>query len=210
MKLFEGVAGSYVADGWSPSLISVIQSYCDKYQVTAEHLGWGFLVQSQILLYKSMETQDIRDAFRECFETGFTRRPTVAFCDGSGTKDKPCGIGVVIYVAGSQPQLIAENIGVGTNNVAELRAIWRALQAFPDVGRKMMVRTDSEYSIGSLTLDWHPTANVELIRSIREDLSLRNGNIRFDHVDGHSGVEGNEIADKLANIGRKIVTKVSL
>lgn len=134
----------------------------------------------------------------------------IAYADGSGTTaGKVAGIGVVIYEKGQRPLYIAENIGPGTNNVAELRAIWRILKQFPDRDRRIIIYSDSEYAIGSLTLDWSPQANKELIEAIRADLSTRTG-VMFIHVDGHSGHTGNEIADQLANIGRKLVKEVSL
>lgn len=136
--------------------------------------------------------------------------PVIAYTDGSGTTaGKTAGIGVVIYEKGQPPLYIAENIGKGTNNVAELRAIWRVLKQFPDKSQPITIYSDSEYAIGSLTLDWSPQANRELIEQIRADLESRT-NVKLIHVDGHSGHEGNEIADALANIGRKLVKKVSL
>ena len=85
----------------------------------------------------------------------------------------------------------------------------RALKHFPNTNQKILIRTDSMYTIGSLTEDWAAQANVDLIKAIKIDLMGRNGNVAFMHVDGHSGIEGNEVADQLANIGRKLVTKIS-
>lgn len=131
----------------------------------------------------------------------------VAYCDGSGTTfEKPAGIGVVVYDPFREPLLIAENIGLGTNNVAELKAIWRALKAVPDTRRKILIRSDSEYALGSCSEEgWRPKANVDLIAQVRQDLAIRAGRVRFEHVDGHAGVEGNEIADRLAKVGRLLV-----
>jgi ribonuclease HI len=192
------------AAGWNEAPLGLIQQYGKK----VDFLGWGMHLPTEgLLFYRSTTTRMIHDAF----EHPPTRQPTVAFCDGSGmTKDKPAGIGVVIYTRGEHPLYIAEHIGLGTNNVAELRAIWRALQQFPDLGRKLLIRSDSEYAIGSMTKPWNATANAELIANMRADLALREGKVRFDHVDGHAGHLGNEIADALANIGRTIITDVSL
>lgn len=138
------------------------------------------------------------------------RMPVIAYTDGSGTvAGKTAGIGVVIYEKGKPPLYIAENIGKGTNNVAELRAIWRVLKQYPDKDQPLLIYSDSEYAIGSLTLNWSPQANRELIEQIRADLESRTS-VKLVHVDGHSGHEGNEIADALANIGRKLVKEVSL
>lgn len=136
--------------------------------------------------------------------------PVVAYSDGSGTTaNKAAGIGVVIYEKGKSPILIAEHIGCGTNNRAELIAIWRVLKQFPELDRAITIYSDSEYAIGSLTLPWSPQVNQELIRCIREDLAPRL-NVKIEHVDGHSKIAGNEIADCLAKIGRKYITETSI
>lgn len=193
---------------WTQNKLDCIDEYCAMHKTKSIAIGdWGIHVPDwNLLFYKSTTCREIHNAF----EYPPTRLPTVCFTDGSGTTaDKPAGIGVVIYTSSFRPQLIAENIGLGTNNVAELRAIWRALQAFPDLGRKLLIQSDSEYAIGSLTKPWNGTANAELIQAMRADLALR-PKVKIVHVDGHSGIEGQEIADQLANIGRKLVTHVSL
>lgn len=164
---------------------------------------WAFLLRDKVLFYRSW---DLR-SFLYAEDVG--PRAT-AYCDGSGTTgEKPAGIGVAIYQPERATVLIAENIGPGTNNRAELCAIWRALRAFPQVRQPILIRSDSEYAIGALTQDWARNANVRLIENIRQDLALRGGAVEFEHVKGHAGHEGNEVADQLANIGRKLVTRVS-
>jgi len=124
------------------------------------------------------------------------------FCDGSETSmDKPAGIGVAFRANGGW-FCLAENIGCGTNNVAELTAIKRALELFAR-DQRLLIRSDSEYAIGSVTLDWLAKANVELIGGIRQELAKRVGYVRFLHVDGHAGTVGNEVADSMARVGRK-------
>lgn len=136
--------------------------------------------------------------------------PVIAYADGSGTlANKAAGIGVVIYEKGKPPLLIAENIGNGTNNRAELVAILRVLRQFLEPDRKIVIYTDSEYAIGSLTLNWASQANLELIQHIRENLAARS-DVTIEHVDGHAGINGNEIADSLSKIGRKYITDVSV
>lgn len=167
---------------------------------------WGFLVGGVRLVYRRAQYSG-QNQLQLFSRIG---RPATAYCDGSGTTgDKTAGIGVAAYQGGAEPRLIAENIGPGTNNRAELCAIWRALREFPDVSQTILIKTDSEYAIGSLTKDWVRNANADLIENIRVDLAYRSGFVEFEHVDGHSGVEGNEVADRLANIGRKLVTRVS-
>ncbi len=184
-----------------------IAATCDRFGFDYVDYFWGIYVPARgLLFYPSTSPTEIVRAFSEPVTKNLA---TVAYCDGSGmTSDKVAGIGVAIYQSGERPVLIAENIGKGTNNVAELRAIWRALQQFPNVNQRMIICSDSEYAIGSMTKAWNASANAELIRYMRADLAMR-PNVKFKHVDGHSGVMGNEVADQLANIGRKLVTEIS-
>jgi ribonuclease HI len=162
--------------------------------------------ETTLLAYRNYGPFDVTRIFEPPVDLGI---PVIAYCDGSGsTGDKVAGIGVVIHDVDGRVELVAENIGLGTNNRAELIAIWRALRAVPNTAQAIIVRTDSEYAIGALTLDWARNFNAELIGNIRADLGLRL-DVRFEHVDGHAGVEGNEVADRLANIGRKLVTQVT-
>lgn len=132
-----------------------------------------------------------------------------AFTDGSGTtKDKKAGIGVYV-VDGSQRLMIAENIGPGTNNRAELLAVWRALRQYGQTDKPIKIFSDSAYAIGACTESWQPNANANVIRCMREDLAWRGGHVSFEHIPGHAGHEGNEIADRLSKVGRLLVTTVS-
>lgn len=172
-------------------------------EITAK-TPWSFFVGNAYMIYGSYTPSEVERAFDMPGDGRIE-----AYADGSGTTmDKPAGIGVVVYRPGYRPELIAENIGPGTNNRAELLAIWRAMRACPDVMAPLLICSDSEYAIGSCTKDWAPMANAQLIRAMRYDLMLRSTvrQVEFKHVPGHRNVEGNEIADKLANIGRKIVT----
>lgn len=174
----------------------------------AKLFSWGALIGGRWLLYLHSDGRDLQVAQRYAYSP--CDGQTVVYCDGSGTTgEKPSGIGVVVYEPGCAPQLIAENIGPGTNNRAELAAIWRGLKAIPDITRRVIIRSDSEYAAGVLTKDWTLKSNVELITAIREDLALRGDRVSFEYVPGHEGVEGNELADRLANMGRKLVTAIS-
>lgn len=173
---------------------------------------WGVTTDAGLFVYRSYCPADVRRAF---LRDHYPHTVVSAYTDGSGTSsDKPAGIGAVLYEPGRAPRMYAENIGPGTNNRAELCAVWRALRAVPDRHQRVTVYTDSEYAIGALTKDWARNANAELIQNIREDLDRRwvdthERAVAFEHVDGHSGVPGNEVADRLSKIGRKLVTQVS-
>jgi ribonuclease HI len=110
----------------------------------------------------------------------------------------PMGIGVVAIDGGKRREL-GEYLGVGTNNIAELTAIDRALDlAGADAGtRPVRVYTDSAYSIGVLSKGWKAKANQELIARMRRRLATL-PHVEFVKVSGHAGVPENERCDELA------------
>jgi len=135
----------------------------------------------------------------------------IAYADGACTGNPgPAGLGVVIVDGDTQIE-ISEGLGIATNNIAELTAIERALEAVPDPSRPLVIYTDSKYSIGVLSLGWKAKANVELIARLRAHLERRPA--RFVHVPGHAGIPLNERADALARegvrSGKKRVEKVA-
>jgi len=110
----------------------------------------------------------------------------------------PMGIGIVA-IDGSQRRELGEYLGVGTNNIAELTAIERALDlAGRDAGsRRIRIYTDSAYSIGVLSKGWKAKANQELIARLRRRLTTL-PDVEFVKVSGHAGVPENERCDELA------------
>ena len=113
----------------------------------------------------------------------------------------PMGIGVVA-IDGSKRREVSEYLGVGTNNIAELTAIERALDAADDAtgndrGRRMRIYTDSAYSIGVLSKGWKAKANQELVARIKRRLASY-PYVEFVKVSGHAGIPENERCDELA------------
>jgi ribonuclease HI len=197
--------------GWRKDTIKTIHGWMGKAGVNVEDLVsyWGLHMNNGLLLYRGYAPEDVDRAFEPLVRLD-REQEIVIYTDGSGTQpDKPAGIGVVVFWPGKKPELIAENIGLGTNNRAELAAIWRGLQAIPDIRQKILIRSDSEYAMGSSSQPWMPKKNVAIIEAVKVDLAKRQGRVEFRHVNGHAGVAGNEIADSLAKIGRKYITQVS-
>ncbi len=121
----------------------------------------------------------------------------LAYVDGACSGNPgPAGLGVVMRWD-RHCQELSEFIGNGTNNIAELTAILRVLEASPDKDRPVHIYTDSMYSIGVLSKGWKAKANRELIMGIRS-LLAEFDDVQFFHVRGHAGVELNERADELA------------
>src|SRR5262249_26293011 len=99
-----------------------------------------------------------------------------------------------------QRREIGEFIGIGTNNVAELVAIERALDAIPpeDRARLVLLHADSSYALGVVSGTMKAKKNVELVARIRGKARTfsRPESVQ---VRGHAGVVENERCDVLAN-----------
>lgn len=126
------------------------------------------------------------------------RRPAIiVHTDGACSGNPgPAGIGAVLTCEDRRRE-ISEYIGHATNNIAELTAITRALEAVRDRTRHVIVRSDSLYAIRALTGAQRVRANRELIRDGRA-LVATFEKLRFEWVPGHAGVEENERCDRLA------------
>lgn len=121
----------------------------------------------------------------------------VAYTDGACSGNPgPAGSGMVVITPDGKIHEGYEFLGAATNNVAEITAILRGVEAIPRAADAVAVHTDSKYAIGVLTLGWKAKANQELIRRTREMLAGRN--VRLLYVPGHAGVPMNERADELA------------
>ncbi|KAI8986838.1 ribonuclease H-like domain-containing protein [Trametes punicea] len=147
--------------------------------------------------------------------------PHVVYCDGAcrgnGRSGSVAGVGV--WWGQDDPRNICERCpGSQTNNRAELIAIIRILETAPMDERPLVIKTDSRYSISCLTSwlpawkrnGWRnnkgdPVANTSLIKyadiMLEERRDYAQQPVEFVKVLGHSGEEGNEAADRLANLG---------
>jgi ribonuclease HI len=120
----------------------------------------------------------------------------IVYTDGACTGNPgPMGIGVVV-VDGKERRELSEYLGVGTNNIAELTAIERALEISPK-DRTVVVHSDSAYALGLLGQSWKAKKNVELVARLRQ-LAAQFKDVRWVKVPGHSGVPENERCDVLA------------
>jgi ribonuclease HI len=122
----------------------------------------------------------------------------VAFTDGACSGNPgPAGAGMVVIRPGGAMTEGYEFLGTATNNIAELTAILRALEAIPADAPQILVHTDSQYSIGVLQKGWKAKVNQELIAKTKSLLAKR-PQARLVYVPGHAGVPMNERADELA------------
>ncbi len=122
----------------------------------------------------------------------------IAYTDGACTGNPgPAGAGFVLVRPDGKMEEGYENLGVGTNNIAELTAIKRAAEAVPADAPEVVIHTDSKYAIGVLTQGWKAKVNQELIAATKASLRTLK-KFRIVYVPGHSGVPLNERADELA------------
>lgn len=97
----------------------------------------------------------------------------------------------------------------GTNNLGELTAILRLLEATAETGEELHILADSQYAInvvakwrlgwkkrGWTKADKKPIKNLELIQEI--DRAMEGRRVTFEWVKGHAGHRMNERADDLA------------
>jgi len=138
-------------------------------------------------------------ALREEPTTPATPETIVIHTDGACSGNPgPAGIGVHLARPGEILE-ISEFIGEGTNNVAELTAILRALESLTDEETSAQVHlyTDSGWSLGVLIGGWKAKTNLALITKCKEQIA-RFSALELLKVKGHAGQAGNEEADHLA------------
>lgn len=101
----------------------------------------------------------------------------------------------------------------GTNNTAELKGLHHALLAARidlDRGCTVAVFCDSSYSINCITQwakgwkknNWKKNGedikNIDLIRPMHDLYEELGRELKIHHVNGHIGIEGNELADRMS------------
>ena len=95
-----------------------------------------------------------------------------------------------------------------TNNAGELTALLRAVYGELEGHGRVTFVSDSMHAINTATGRNKGSANRLLavrLRTAYRMLQLQRGeDIRIRHVKSHTGVRGNEAADKLANMGADI------
>jgi ribonuclease HI len=140
---------------------------------------------------------------------------TVIFCDGACEPNPgKAGSGMAVYRAGALASLWYGAFNpAGTNNTAELNALLHALQlakAEIDADRSVQVRSDSSYGLNAVTkwaAGWQKRGwrkadgeikNLEIIQELFGLYQEIEDDVKLAHVSAHVGIEGNELADRMA------------
>jgi ribonuclease HI len=124
----------------------------------------------------------------------------IVYTDGSAILRVNAGAGV-FFGNGDNRNGSYRVPGEQTNQRAEAYAVIKALQSCEGPIR---IITDSMYVINCLTGIWSINANKDLFGVLQQEVGNRY--IILEWVKGHSGIRGNEEADRLANEGRLIDT----
>jgi len=149
-------------------------------------------------------------------EEGFTIVHTDGACTNNGRAGAKAGIGVwwghsLAHINLSEPVVGGRH----TNNTAEIQAATLAIgQARGLSIRRLNIHTDSQFLINCITIwinnwkrnqwktkDKKPVKNKEDLEALDHEIQQGDIEVKWTHVRGHSGIEGNEAADKLAVAG---------
>jgi len=129
----------------------------------------------------------------------------VVYADGACLGNPgPGGWGAVVAEPASEyRELSGGPFPNSTNNKMEITAAAEGLRAIPpDVD--VIVRSDSEYVVKTMTLGWKRNTNQEFWRELDREVAARR--VRFEWVRGHAGDKHNERADALATSAAKGVS----
>jgi len=141
-----------------------------------------------------------------------TKKTIEIYTDGSctqnGMENAKCGAGIWINDNNSENKAVNIQEGNKTNQRAELIAIIEAIKIAKN--ENVTIFTDSLTCIENITenimkwedKDWSNVRNEEDWKILVYLLRKKSGTTEFKWVKGHSGIEGNEKADKLADKGR--------
>lgn len=132
------------------------------------------------------------------------------YADGACRSNPGPGGWAALLISGDHRKEISGSEKLTTNNRMELLAAINGVEALKKPGTTARVYTDSQYVIkgisewvagwkkrGWKTADKKPVKNQDLWE--RLDAAAQQHNLEWHWVRGHSGVEGNERVDQLAN-----------
>lgn len=125
----------------------------------------------------------------------------IVYTDGaySQMNDEGAYAFVILTELNNEVKRFAEKITHETNNRAELKAIINAILQLPQDAKDVIVYSDSQYALNTLSGKWKRKLNKDLFL-IWDDVTKERGlDIEYNWVKGHNGNEYNELCDKLCN-----------
>ncbi|XP_012277947.1 ribonuclease H1 [Orussus abietinus] len=170
----------------------------------------------KIKLLPLPEDSPIKDASNFITDSdGYVNVFTDGACSSNGKKGAKAGVGV--WFGDNHPLNISQPVdGRPTNNMAEIQAVTLAArQAHKEGIQKLKINTDSRFLISCIT-EWMPkwkkrgwmtVGNKPVINKcelLEMEEALSSLSIKWNHVRGHQGIHGNEMADKLARAGAEL------
>jgi ribonuclease HI len=129
----------------------------------------------------------------------------VAFTDGACLGNPgPMGIGIVVYRDGFMVEQLSEYIGDGTNNVAEYRAVIKALETAHGMGEtEIHIKSDSELVVKQLNREYK-VKDPELVPLRKEVERLCTGmKVSFEHIPREKNGKADALSKEGAELGRK-------
>ena len=203
-------------EGWKSSVIGKELSTKDSNLFLLLRGKLALKAQVQIIknyqLLADFHKKDKKEQPKEKHIEGSSDTITI-YCDGA-CKGNPgkSGSGLAIYHGKNKPTLLyGEYAGRGTNNTAELNALYKALLiALESEPSKVIIYCDSKYSIDCISnwaygwkrKGWTKKSgeikNLEIIKLAHELYDGMKSRVVIKHVKGHSGVEENELSDRMA------------
>lgn len=169
--------------------------------------------------YKSQKTVKLRQtATQKTVDIDLSRADVSVFSDGGCLKNPggDAGSGIAVYRKGVLDELwYGMYLPEGTNNIAELNALYKALVVAKEslaANQSSQVFTDSKYSLQAVTQwanNWKkngwrtktgPVKNQELVEKCFDLYLSLNSKVKVYYVPGHTDVEGNELADRMATL----------
>ena len=186
------------------------------YRIAAPHFCAGFVLGERyapIIDYIRDWPIDKVAAYckRKGWELEQVKKPqAVVYADGASTRDWRGGWGATVKYDGWWYDMFGGEYDT-TNNRMELQAVIEALNWLP-VACDVIVYCDSKYVIDGMSeyietwefCGWRtssnkPVKNVDLWKELK--LIAARHEVRWRWVKGHSGIAGNEQADRLAGQG---------
>ena len=157
---------------------------------------------------RSNEQQEEGKAIIQDMVNEVSASALVCFTDGSCLPNPgPCGAGAVIYHPDGQEECIKRPVtAYGSILLGELVAILSVTEHLTTNNshiqhRQIRIFSDSQTAVGIITLNWVSDHYLDVIKKINENISSlesKGWNLEIVWTPGHSEVQGNDVADRLA------------